>query len=148
MANSVSGAAKSLSELLYRKRMQQQNKEMFNTELYDFQKEILSKLEDEANVRKMFAVCLPRRAGKDILAFYTACKIALSKPNMNIGYLFPTKQLGRDVLFNGVTFENLPFISSVINPYYLKKPKSGALYFFDNTIRFINGSRIFLMGAD
>ena len=63
-------------------------------------------------------------------------------------YIFPQINQGKKAILEGVTFEGERWIESIIDPRILKKPKTGALYFFDNTIRFKNGSIISIVGDD
>ncbi|MGL6099640.1 MAG: hypothetical protein ACRC0G_08430, partial [Fusobacteriaceae bacterium] len=51
-------------------------------------------------------------------------------------------------LLEGVFLDNQPFITSVLNERHLKKPRNGSLYHYDNSIRFKNGSRIYVVGDD
>lgn len=63
-------------------------------------------------------------------------------------YLFPTKIQGKSAILEGITFQNEAIISSVVNPDLLIKPRSGALYHYDGSIRFKNGSVITIVGDD
>lgn len=93
-------------------------------------------------------ICWARRLGKDAWAFYYACKYAYEHPNARIFYIFPQINQGRKAILEGVTFEGERWIESIIDPRILQRPKNGALYFYDNTIRMSNGSIISIVGDD
>ena len=93
-------------------------------------------------------ICWARRLGKDAWAFYYACKYAYEHPNARIFYIFPQINQGRKAILEGVTFEGERWIESIIDPRILQRPKNGALYFYDNTLRFLNGSIISIVGDD
>lgn len=63
-------------------------------------------------------------------------------------YIFPQINQGKRAIFEGVTTEGERWIESIIDPRVLKKTKTGSLHFYDNTIRFNNGSIISLVGDD
>lgn len=113
-----------------------------------YQLELRNQYYNMGDVLKPIYICWCRRAGKDAFAFKIACEQALKTPNSRIMYLFPTKLQGKSAILEGVFLDNKPFISSIINPKHLKRPKNGALYHYDNTIRFKNGSIISIVGDD
>lgn len=93
-------------------------------------------------------ICWCRRAGKDAWVFYYCCKYAYEHPNARIFYIFPQINQGKKAILEGVTFEGERWIEAIIDPRVLMRPKTGALYFYDNTIRFKNGSIISIVGDD
>lgn len=101
---------------------------------------------DETN-RPLY-VCWCRRCGKDQWAFYYTMKYCYEHPNSRALYIFPTAKQAKMFILDGVTFEQQNWILSVIHPSILKRPKSGALYFYDNTIQLKNGSIIQFVGDD
>lgn len=115
------------------------------TNYYPYQTEIASQFHAEGEDRPLY-ICWCRRAGKDIFAFTEACKIAIEKPNSRIMYLFPTGKQGKKAILDGITFDNKPIISSVVNPKLLKRPRSGALYHYDNTINKFCRMKTYLNG--
>lgn len=93
-------------------------------------------------------ICWARRLGKDQWAFYYSCKYCVEHPNARVYYIFPQINQGKRAIFEGVTTEGERWIESIIDPRVLKKTKTGSLHFYDNTIRFNNGSIISLVGDD
>ena len=105
--------------------------------------------EFEALTDAMIAyICWARRLGKDQWAFHYACKYCVEHPNARVYYIFPQINQGKRAIFEGVTTEGERWIESIIDPRVLKKTKTGALHFYDNTLRFTNGSIISLVGDD
>lgn len=134
---------------LYRVKLEEKQvgDDAIRTAYYPYQTSIAEQFHAEGEDRPLY-ICWCRRAGKDIFAFTEACKIAIEKPNSRIMYLFPTGKQGKQAILDGITFDNQPIISSVVNPKLLKRPRSGALYHYDNTIKFLNGSVIQVVGDD
>lgn len=93
-------------------------------------------------------ICWARRLGKDQWVFSYACRKCIENDNYRVYYLFPQIKQGVKAIFEGVTFEGERWIESIIDPRVLKKSRSGSLYFYDNTIRFKNGSIISIVGDD
>lgn len=93
-------------------------------------------------------ICWARRLGKDQCVFAYSVDYCVKHPNSRVYYLFPQIKQGVKAIFEGVTTDGVRWIESIVDPRVLKRAKSGALYFYDNTIRFKNGSIISLVGDD
>lgn len=117
------------------KALNEADTEDFHIKLRPYQQEAKDMIFAEGEIRPVY-ICWSRRAGKDAFTFRLACEQALKVPNSRILYLFPSKIQGRAAILEGVFLDNQPFISSVINEKHLKKPRNGALYHYDNSIKF------------
>ncbi|MGL5715489.1 MAG: hypothetical protein ACRCX2_20890 [Paraclostridium sp.] len=110
-----------------------------------YQKKIITKYEEGI---RFFLICWCRRLGKDLLAFSLAAKQCLETPNSIVYYVFPTMKQGKMMILDGYTNDKRPIITTVVSEDALiKAEKSGKLYHHDNTIKFINGSIIYFVGA-
>lgn len=86
--------------------------------------------------------------GKDQTAFSYCIEKCLEHPNFRVVYIFPLAKQGKQNILDGVTFEGKNWIESIVDISVLKRPKSGALYFYDLSIKFKNGSTIQFVGDD
>lgn len=139
----------SLSNILFNKMRNLKNKavEKIFFKPYPYQKELADRF-NAVGHQCLLYVCWCRRAGKDQWAFAQAVRQCLKKKNSRVIYIFPTAKQGKLNILDGVTFDGKKWISSVVNPIVLKRPKNGSLYFSDNSIKFKNGSQILFYGDD
>ena len=97
---------------------------------------------------RFLIVCWARRLGKDMMTFSLAAKQCIDTPNSTVFYMFPTQKQGKQMLLEAKTTDHKSIISSVLNENLLIKPRySQKLYHSDNTIRFKNGSIIYIVDA-
>ena len=97
---------------------------------------------------RFLIVCWARRLGKDMMTFSLAAKQCINTPNSTVFYMFPTQKQGKQMLLEAKTTDHKSIISSVVNENLLIKPRySQKLYHSDNTIRFKNGSIIYIVDA-
>ena len=97
---------------------------------------------------RFLIVCWARRLGKDMMTFSLAAKQCINTPNSTVFYMFPTQKQGKQMLLEAKTTDHKSIISSVLNENLLIKPRySQKLYHSDNTIRFKNGSIIYIVDA-
>ena len=97
---------------------------------------------------RFLIVCWARRLGKDMMTFSLAAKQCINTPNSTVFYMFPTQKQGKQMLLEAKTTDHNSIISSVLNENLLIKPRySQKLYHSDNTIRFKNGSIIYIVDA-
>ncbi len=90
--------------------------------------------------RRVLAI-LPRRAGKDVVAFNYCIKAALKKPGVYY-YIFPTYSQGRKVIWDSLTNTGERFLSYVPDE-VIEGTNSQEM-----KIRFRNGSLLQLVGSD
>lgn len=138
-----------LSQFMYQRAYDAQVKveDIFVFKPRPYQIEVEDLINNDTDNRLLY-VCWCRRCGKDQWAFYYTVKYLYNNPNSRALYVFPTAKQGKMALLDGVTFEKKNWIASIINPVVLQRPRSGSLYFHDNTIRFKNGSMIQFVGDD
>lgn len=110
-----------------------------------YQKEVQELI--DSNDKPTF-ICWCRRGGKDQTAFSYCIEKCLEHPNFRVVYIFPLAKQGKQNILDGVTFEGKNWIESIVDISVLKRPKSGALYFYDLSIKFKNGSTIQFVGDD
>lgn len=91
---------------------------------------------------KRVVAILPRRSGKDIVAFNLAVRMALRKSCI-VYYIFPTYAQGKKVIWDSVTNEGYRIIDYYI-PTELVVSKNAQ----EMKIRFANGSLLQLVGSD
>ena len=97
---------------------------------------------------RFLIVCWARRLGKDMMTFSLAAKQCIDSPNSTVFYMFPTQKQGKQMLLEAKTTDHKPIISEVVNPTLLIKPRNSTkLFHSDNTIRFKNGSIIYIVDA-
>ncbi|MGL5714320.1 MAG: hypothetical protein ACRCX2_14965 [Paraclostridium sp.] len=104
-------------------------------------------IDDFDNGEKFMMLCHCRRMGKDMLAFYLACRLCTENPNQIIYYVFNTMKQGKQMILDGMTTDGKRIITEVVSSSVLDKPRSGNLYHNDNTLRWNNGSRIYFVDA-
>ena len=110
-----------------------------------YQKKVVETFEQG---QRFLLICWARRLGKDMMTFSLAAKQCINIPNSTVFYMFPTQKQGKQMLLEAKTTDHKPIISSVINENLLIKPRhSNKLYHSDNTIRFKNGSIIYIVDA-
>jgi phage terminase large subunit len=90
--------------------------------------------------RRVLAI-LPRRAGKDVVAFNYCIKAALKKPGVYY-YIFPTYSQGRKVIWDSLTNSGARFLS------YVPDEVIDSTNSQEMKIRFRNGSLLQLVGSD
>lgn len=110
-----------------------------------YQKDIIEIIDKNDNPT---FICWARRLGKDQTIFAYAVEKCLSNKNFRVVYIFPLAKQGKQNILDGVTFEGKNWIESIVDITFLKRPKSGALYFYDLSIKFKNGSVIQFVGDD
>lgn len=91
--------------------------------------------------KKVLAI-LPRRAGKDIVAFNWCIRKLVEKP-IQIYYIFPTYSQGKKVLFDGLNNQGYRIID-----YYIPKELIESINSQEMKIRFKNGSLFQIVGSD
>ena len=110
-----------------------------------YQQELVQKYDDGV---RFFLICWARRLGKDMMTFSLAAKQCIDSPNSTVFYMFPTQKQGKQMLLEAKTTDHKPIISEVVNPTLLIKPRNSTkLFHSDNTIRFKNGSIIYIVDA-
>ena len=98
--------------------------------------------------QRFLLICWARRLGKDMMTFSLAAKQCIDSPNSTVFYMFPTQKQGKQMLLEAKTTDHKPIISEVVNPTLLIKPRNSTkLFHSDNTIRFKNGSIIYIVDA-
>lgn len=90
---------------------------------------------------KNLVLVRPRRTGKDTECIQEWLMRALQRIGTHI-YLFPLQTQAREVIWNGIDFRGIPFISYI--PECLIESKNEARM----TIKLINGSRLVLAGSN
>lgn len=90
---------------------------------------------------KRVVAILPRRAGKDIMAWNICIRAALRRP-MVIFYLLPTYSQARKVIWDSITITGESFLS------FIPKEVIESINQQEMKIRFINGSILQLAGTD
>lgn len=86
-------------------------------------------------------VCLPRRAGKDVMAFNLLIRCALKRVGVYF-YVFPTYSQARKVIWTSITNDGQRFLDFI--PAALVASTNGS----EMSIRLKNGSLIQLVGSD
>lgn len=127
------------------KELTQSKEDFIKFQARHYQKEVLELI--DSNDKPTF-ICWARRLGKDQTIFAYCAEKCATIPNFRVVYIFPLAKQGKKNILDGVTFEGKNWIDSIIDITILKRPKSGALYFFDLTIKFKNGSEIQFVGDD
>lgn len=105
----------------------------------DYQEIILDAVENEDYHKILF--CLPRRSGKDFLAWNIAIDQCLKKPCLVL-YALPTYSQARKCIWDAISIDGKKFIE-MINPKLIDNINQSEM-----KIRFINGSLLRLIGAD
>lgn len=139
----------SLSKLMFETAYAKQVKieDVFRFKPRPYQAEVEERFNNDPENKPLY-ICWCRRCGKDQFAFYYCMKYCYEHPNSRALYIFPTGKQAKMFILDGVTNENESWITSVVHPSILQRPKSGALYFYDNSIRLKNGSVINFVGDD
>ena len=110
-----------------------------------YQKKVVETFEQG---QRFLLICWARRLGKDMMTFSLAAKQCIDSPNSTVFYMFPTQKQGKQMLLEAKTTDHKPIISEVVNPTLLIKPRNSTkLFHSDNTIRFKNGSIIYIVDA-
>lgn len=104
-----------------------------------FQRPLLKALLNEKKLRLL--AIWPRRAGKDMAAFYGMIVCALERVGMYI-YLLPTAAQARKVLFDGVMNDGTPILDLI------PKEAVASKHIQDMKIKLKNGSVIIFSGSD
>ncbi len=99
------------------------------------------------NHNRFLLICWCRRLGKDMMAFYLACKECVENKNRIVYYVFNTMKQGKMMILEAKTETGEPIITETIDEKVIIKTRSGKLYHNDNTIRFKNGSIIYFVDA-
>jgi len=105
----------------------------------EYQKPICDALENK-DYKKIMAI-LPRRAGKDIVAWNLAIRQCIKKTCI-VYYIFPTYSQAKKVIWDSVTNEGMKFTDFI--PDDLIKSKNSQ----DLKVTFVNGSILQLIGSD
>lgn len=90
---------------------------------------------------KRILAIMPRRAGKDLMAFNLCIRAALRKPSI-IYYIFPTYAQAKKVIWDSLTNDGTRFLD------YIPSQVIDSLNGQEMKIRFKNGSLIQLLGSD
>lgn len=93
-------------------------------------------------------ICWCRRAGKDAFTFSLADDQCVSVPNSRVFYFLPTIKQAKLVLIDGVLDDGRSFLESIVDVSKLKLTSRGGYLHNDDTIRYKNGSIIYLFGGD
>lgn len=104
-----------------------------------YQLPVLDALENKGYKRIM--AIMPRRAGKDVMAFNLAVRQCLRKPCV-IYYVFPTYSQGRKVIMDGMLNTGERFVD------FIPKELVEGVNVQEMKIRFINGSLLQVVGSD
>lgn len=99
------------------------------------------------NSGKHMLICWSRRAGKDAFTFKLADE-ECQTPNRRVFYFLPTIKQAVLVLIDGVLDDGRSFLETIVDVSKLKMTSRGNYLHSDNTIRYKNGSIIYLFGAD
>ena len=105
-----------------------------------YQEKICKAIEDDG-IKKVLAI-LPRRAGKDIVAFNLAVRQCMSK-TCTVFYVFPTYSMGRKILFDAIDNDGHRILDWYCPDEICEQKNSS-----DMKIRFKNGSILKLVGSD
>ena len=92
------------------------------------------------NYKRVIAI-LPRRAGKDVVAWNLCIRECLKRPQ-SIYYIFPTYAQAKKVIWNGINNDGMHFIDYI--PHEVIESKNSQ----EMIIRFKNGSLLSLVGSD
>jgi len=91
--------------------------------------------------RKRFYLIWPRRAGKDLTAFYACIRVMIEKPTQ-VYFVYPTYSQGKKILWEGLDNEGFPLIN------YLPKELIASKNSQEMSIKLINGSFFKIVGSD
>lgn len=110
-----------------------------NYQLRDYQLKIAHALETH-NYKKLLLI-LPRRSGKDFLAWQLIIRAALDTVGVYV-YCLPTYRQCKNVIWNSITTDGIKFLDFI--------PKDAVLSMNsqDMTIKLVNGSMIQLIGSN
>ncbi len=95
------------------------------------------------NVRKLkrYYLIWPRRAGKDLAAWFACIRIMIEKPTQ-VYFVYPTYSQGKKILWEGLDNEGFPLIN------YLPQELIASKNSQEMSIRLINGSFFKIVGSD
>lgn len=105
-----------------------------------YQEPVVDAIESLGRYQRVMAI-LPRRSGKDIVAFNLAVRWAL-RETCNVLYCFPTYRQAKQALWDAVTHEGTSFFD-FIPKFCIASTNSQEL-----KIKFVNGSTLHLVGTD
>lgn len=108
-------------------------------QLRDYQIPIADAIENKG-YRRVVAI-LPRRAGKDMTAFYLAIRQCLKRVCV-VYYIFPTYSQGRKILWDSITNDGVRILDYIPEELVLSKNSQ------EMKIRFVNGSLLQIVGSD
>lgn len=104
-----------------------------------YQLPILDAIENKG-YKRVIAI-MPRRAGKDVMAFNLCIRECLRKTCV-IYYIFPTYAQGRKALFDSIMTNGMRFLD------FIPKELIGAINQQEMKIKFVNGSILQVVGSD
>lgn len=95
------------------------------------------------NVRKLkrYYLIWPRRAGKDLTAFYACIRLMIEKPTQ-VYFIYPTYSQGKKILWEGLDNEGFPLIKYLPEELVVSKNSQ------EMSIKLINGSFFKIVGSD
>ncbi len=105
----------------------------------EYQKPVIEAFE-KRGIKKIVCI-MPRRAGKDVMAFNLTLRAALRKVGVYY-YLFPTYAQGKKVIWTSITNSGETFIS------YIPEELIASTNSQDMTIKLVNGSMIQIVGSE
>ena len=120
--------------------MNYQTRKVLNTfKPRDYQIPIIDALENK-QYKKVLAI-LPRRAGKDIVAWNLSIRQCIRKV-CTVFYIFPTYSQAKKVIWNSITNDGMSFLDYIPDELVASKNSQ------EMKIEFTNGSQLQLIGSD